>query len=261
LAITWGYGKAGLVKPATTEETEVVVILSDLHVPYHNPELVGSAVRLVKKLKPHTVVLNGDINDFFQLSRFNTGLHRIDELQEEIDQANVIRGQVRKAVPNARIIETEGNHDNRIHSYVEKNARALVSLRALEPASLFEYERHEIDWHPAAGVLLRKNFLVKHGTIVRGEVGATAKAELAHAGVSGVSGHTHRLGTYRKVSYQKLQWTEGGCLCRLDPDYIVGVPNWSNGITIAQLSTKTDSFLVEEVQAVNDKLVYGGVSY
>ena len=81
-ASDWANGIAPLLEPATTEETEIVVSISDLHVPFHDPELVNSAVRLIKKLRPHRVVLNGDVGDFFQLSRFNTELERIDLLQE-----------------------------------------------------------------------------------------------------------------------------------------------------------------------------------
>jgi hypothetical protein len=212
----------------------------------------------VRKVKPHTLVINGDVNDFFQLSRFNTGHEREDFLQLEIDAANAIRQRFRKAAPNARLIETEGNHDNRIRSYVVKNAKALHSLRVLDPAALFDHDKLDIQWFPGAGFRLRPSFLVKHGTLVRGESAATAKAELASAGISGVSGHTHRLGTYRRAGYQTKQWTEGGCLCRLDPDYITGQPNWTQGLVVGQFSTKTDSFVVEEVQAMDGKLVWGG---
>lgn len=254
----WGYGPAQLLEPGTTEDTEVVVSLSDLHVPYHDVTVVESAIRLVKKLKPHTVVLNGDVADFFQLSRFNYAMERIDHLQEEIDEANLIRAAVRKAAPNARILENEGNHDSRIITYTQKNARALTSLRALEPERLFNWNELEIRGFPGAGFRLRKNFLVKHGTLVRGEAGATAKAELLQAGVSGVSGHTHRLATYRRAGYDTRQWTEQGCLCRLDPDYVVGSPNWTHGLLVGQFSTRSESFLVEEVQAVDGRFVYGG---
>lgn len=234
--------------------------LSDLHFPHQNIPVVESALRLIKKLKPHRVILNGDLGDFFMLSRFNHSQERLDDLQDEIDMCNAFRAAVRKAAPNALIEETEGNHDSRIRSYVALHGRALKSLRALEPENLFHWRQNEITPHTGAGFRLRPNFLVKHGTVVRGEAGASAKAELAAAGVSGWSGHTHRLSTYRKVGYQTMQWTEQGCLCRLDPDYVTGLPNWTNGVVVGQFSTRSDCFVVEEVQAFNDKLVYGGKS-
>lgn len=250
-----------MVAPSTTEDTEVVAFLSDFHVPYQDVTAVESALRLLKKIKPHRVVLNGDINDFFQLSRFNTEQERMDHLQEEIDGGNALRAAVRKACPDADLVENDGNHDTRIKSYVAIHARALTSLRALEPTNLFGWKELGITNFPGAGFRLRRNFLVKHGTLVRGEAGATAKAELAHAGVSGISGHTHRLATYRKVGYQQQQWTEQGCLCRLDPAYVVGVPNWSHAVVLGQFSTRSDTFLVEEVQAVDSRFIYGGRTF
>jgi len=258
--VEWGYGAAKLVKPAASKKagTEVVVFLSDIHVPFQDTRAVKAALALVKELQPHRVVLNGDIADFFQLSRFNVSHERIDSLQAEIDEANEFRRAVREAAPDSIICEVDGNHDSRIKTYVAQNARSLVSLRALEPASLFGYKKLGIEWFPGAGFLLRPGFLVKHGDCVRSEAGATAKAELAKAGISGISGHTHRLATYRKSGYGPArQWTEQGCLVRTDPSYITGKPDWCQGVVIGEFSTRTDSFVTHEVPYVDGALRFG----
>ena len=260
-AVKWGFGAASLVKPSTKEATELVVFGSDFHFPYHDSKAIESFLWMIHKLQPHRVVLNGDIADFFQLSRFNVSGHRVDKLQEEIDMANEFRRLVRAKAPNAVIDETEGNHDNRLTTYMQKNAQALISLRDLKPARQFRYEELEINWHSGAGFLLREGFLVKHGTMVRGEAGATAKAELTLAGVSGISGHTHRLARYRKSGYSQREWLEQGCFCRLDPDYVTGMPNWTQGCAIGEFSTKTANFVLHEVPYVNGKLRHGQESY
>lgn len=257
----WANGIAPLLEPVTQEETEIIVSISDLHVPFHDPSLVDSAINLIRRLKPHRVILNGDVEDFFQLSRFNTSHERMDLLQWEIDVANRIRERIRRAAPNAQLIENEGNHDSRLITYVTQNAKALSSLRALEPRQLLDWDRLEFLNFGGHGFRLRPNFLVKHGSMIRGEAGATAKAELGAAGISGISGHTHRLSTYRKSGYESLQWTEQGCLCLLEPDYVVGPPNWTHGLVVGQFSTSSSAFLVEEVQAKNGKFIYGGKQY
>jgi predicted phosphodiesterase len=258
---SWALGSAPLVKPSTKEEDEVVLFLSDLHFPFQNQELVDSALRLAKKLKPHRIVLNGDINDFFQLSRFNTGLERLDDLQNEIDESNTFRAKLRKACPNSQIDETLGNHDHRLLSYVQQHARALTSLRALTPEKLLMSRELEITRYDGSGFRLRPNFLVQHGTIVRKYAGWSARAELEKAGISGTSGHTHRLGIYRQRSYTNLQWAESGCLCGLNPDYVPGAANWQNGAIIGHFSTQSDAFVLEEIQALDNKLFYAGRCY
>ena len=256
MAEDWGVGQAALVP---TKRNELVVSLSDLHVPFQDVGAVNSAVAMVKALQPDRVVINGDVADFFSLSRFNKALERMDSLQADIDEANRIRKRVRLAAPNAVLMENEGNHDSRIRTYVEVNAGALSSLRALEPASLFKYDELEIQWFPGCGFRLRDDFIVKHGTLVRGEAGATAKAEHMASGLSGISGHTHRLATYRKSGYQPRQWVEQGCLCRLDPDYIVGAPNWTQGCAVIELTPNT--FVTHEVPYVDGKLRFGGKAF
>lgn len=257
---SWGLGAARVLPRATRANTEVVAIISDIHVPHYDSNALDSALKLIEDLQPHRVGINGDINDFFSISSFNKGADRLDTLQDEIDVGNRVRSKVREKAPNALIDETEGNHESRIVDYVRKNARALTSLRNLNPASLFAWKENEITSHGTNGYRLRPHFLVKHGTIVRGEGGATAKAEQLAAGIGGVSGHTHRLSKYRKDGYKPRAWWEGGCLCRLDPDY-VEVPNWETGMLIAYLSTKTDNFQVDMVSALNGRLMYGGKVY
>lgn len=259
---SWGLGAAKLVQPATTEATEVVVFVSDIHVPFHDRRMVESSLRLIEDIQPHRVVLNGDIADFFQLSRFNKGLDRLDTLQAELDATNQHRTCYRMAAPNAVIDETEGNHDGRLRTFVQMNARALTSLRNLQPSALNAWDENEINPHGDNGFLLRKHFLVKHGNIVRGAVGATAKAEMDAAGISGTSGHTHRLEFFGKAGYSQREWWGSGCLCRTDPDYVPGgVPNWQNGLLVGQFSTKSDAFVITPVFRYEDSLVFGGKRY
>lgn len=78
--VAWGHGPARLVRPSTKRATELVVFLSDIHVPYHDPLVVKAALSLIRDVSPHRVVINGDVADFFQLSRFNTDGNRIDHL-------------------------------------------------------------------------------------------------------------------------------------------------------------------------------------
>jgi hypothetical protein len=231
---------------------------SDFHFPYHDVRAVESFLNLVGKLKPHRVVLNGDICDFFQLSRFNRDGTRENALQEELDQGNAFRAAVRAAAPDAVIDETEGNHDRRIRDWLGANAPAFKGLRVLKPEVLFQHREHDITGHPGCGFRLRPGFLVRHGSVVRKGAGNSAKGELDNAGISGWSGHTHRLATFRKNGYRTLQWTEQGGFMRLDPDYIAGgKPDWTQGCVVGEFSTRSDSFATYEVPFVAGKVRLG----
>jgi predicted phosphodiesterase len=260
-AIKWGYGAAPLLRPVTKEDTELVAFVSDFHVPYQDNAAVNVTMKFLKKMKPHRIILNGDFNDFFTISKYNMASERLDALQDEIDESNVIRKRIRKAAPNAEIIEVPGNHDVRLTNYVAANARALTSLRALEPRALLLHDELEFSTATSAGIRVRKNFMAYHGTKISQHAGYTAKAELEKNGISGTSGHCHRLSTYIKSGYETKTWAESGGLMRLDPDYQNGAINWQQGLVLGQFSTKTDSFMLELVQIQNGIIYFGGKQY
>ena len=257
----WGTGIAPLVEQTTSGSWETVVSLSDIHFPYHNKYLLEATIELMDDINPDVIVINGDVNDYFQLSRFNQGLERIDDLQEELDMGVSFRAALRNTFPNATIRENLGNHDERLLSYVENNARSLTSLRALKPEVLLGLNEYDIELFGRAGHRIRPEFVFEHGHIVRSDAGASAKARLTNTMISGMMGHTHRMAEYPKTGYRDLAWYEQGCLCSRDADYKIGETNWQPGFAVCEFSTKSDSYSVDLVRAVNDGYIWGGRHY
>lgn len=257
----WGFGAAQRVPLSTREATERVAFVSDIHVPYHDPELVASALKLIEDFNPHRVSLLGDLFDFHSISRWNASQQRLDHLQEELDEGAMVLGLIREAAPDAKLDLAMGNHDERLRRYVFEKGRALASLRSLDFPVLIGAKDVGLKVHEGHGFLLRPHFLVRHGTVIRKGAGASAKAEALASGVNGISGHTHRLGTYRLSGYNSTQWTEAGTLSRVDPPYVLGVPDHQQGMALGHFQTKSTAFVVEEVQAHQGRLWYGGRSY
>lgn len=256
--VKWGEGRPQLVKPATRDAWERVVFLSDYHAPYQDRALELVVLDFLAAVDPHRVVLNGDLCDFFALSRFNRSHEREDELQADIDDRNEFVARIREACPGTRIDETEGNHDHRIRSFVAQNAKPLHSLRALQPQALFRHKELDVCWHPGCGFLLRPNFLVKHGDKISALPGGTARAEAMANLCSGISGHAHRAEQWRKVGTGGLiEWTVTGAMCRMDPDYVKGAPNWTQGIAYGEFSTRSSAFHVQHVPYLDGALIFG----
>lgn len=257
----WGNGKAGIVDPATKEHWEVIMGVSDIHVPYHDTVLVDAMLELATDLQPHRFVINGDTNDFFSISRYNRALERMDMLQAELDQGKMVREGIRNAVPNAQIEETLGNHEERLLTYPGFNAPALRSLSALKPSKLLGLDDLEIRHWPTNGFRLREDFLVEHGAQIRSQAGSTARARLDQTLISGVIGHTHRQASFMRSGYRKLAWYEQGCLCMLNPDYVKDEANWQQGFWIGLFSTKTNNWNVQLVPAVGRGFIFDGKHY
>lgn len=212
-----------------------IVSLGDWHVPYEDREAIKAALKFVEKLQPNIIVLH-EVHDFYKLSRFDKDPDRRDNLQTELDIATGYFNQVRAENPDARIILTKSNHLDRLRRYLWANAQGLSSLKSLEIENLLNLRANNIEYMES---LLYNNVLFKHGNLVSKEAGMTARRELQAEGLSGVSGHTHRLAQiYRRDRSGNYMWIEGGCLCQLQPEYIEGVSNWQHGFSIVSFDNE-----------------------
>ncbi len=136
-----------------------------------------------------------------------------------------------------------------------------MSLRSSALENQLEYAKHNMTFVGGdQGFLLRPEFLVQHGNIIRAESGASAKAHMTKHNVSGMSGHTHRLGTYRKTGYVQREWVEIGGLMRTDADY-VEAPNWKQGCAVFEFNNKTGNFVSHEVPFTDGQLHLGLETY
>ena len=206
-----------------------VVTLCDWHVPFQDPTAIAAAFVFCKTVQPDIIILH-ELHDFYSISRFSKDPARIDSLQEELDSVNAYLTILRRECPTARIILLKSNHLDRLKRYLWNHAPALNSLRALQLEELLELDKHRIEY---MDVFTYQNFLWKHGDLVSVDSGMTARRELAREGMSGCSGHTHRLGQiYKRNRSGEYTWIESGCLCDLEPEWVDGITDWKHGISI-----------------------------
>lgn len=109
-----------------------------------------------------------------------------------------------------------------------------VLTKAPELASLIEdvfsiIKTDDFNIRGCASLTINDSFVCKHGTLLGNKSGLSAIKEMENAYMSGATGHTHRLCKYiaRKAG-RKFVWIETGCLCDMNPEYMV-LPNWQQG--------------------------------
>ena len=195
-----------------------VVTINDVHVPFQNNEMIKNFISLLEDEQPDVIILNGDMVDFYDLSSFDKDPSRQDNLQDELDTLYRMLLVIRGACPEAEIVYVEGNHEDRLRRYLWKQAPALNSLRSLKLEVLLNLD--------ALGIKLVKKHFIKgfmfaHGKVVRTHSSYSAKAEFESRGCSGISGHTHRMGSHCKTNATgTFGWWENGCGCELTPEYV-----------------------------------------
>lgn len=225
------------------------IVISDIHYPYHDAKAIKCVLDFIQDKDIDTIILNGDILDFYDVSSFDKDPDRVNSLQKEIDMSTKFFKKLRTIKPDARIVFIKGNHEYRLERYLKKHPE-LYSLDALKLPNLLDLKKYNIEYSDK-GIKLG-NLKIIHGTIVRKFSGYTARAEMEKNDCSGISGHTHRLAVYyKRTPSRDLMWAESGCLCDLNPEYIDN-PSWNQGFLYG--TTYKDSFSIMPVPIVNGKV-------
>jgi predicted phosphodiesterase len=232
-----------------------IVQINDLHIPYHDKKTIEVFLKFLRDVKIDKLVIAGDLLDFYELSTFDKDPMRKYNIQDEIDQCYEILKELKKYCPEIHFIK--GNHEDRLRRFLWKNP-SLASIKVLELSKLLNMDTLGIEYHDFEYIFRRFRFT--HGSIVRQDSGATAKAELLKYGSSMSSGHTHRLSMFIKTDARGTVGAyEGGCMCNLNPEYIQGVPNWQQGFLVFDFDG--DRFFCQVVPILDHKFIFGKKKY
>ena len=146
-------------------KTRSTLILPDIQYPYHDSVVLDKLLRIAQRYQPDQVVQIGDGIDFPTVSQWSKGTagEYADTLQDHIDgYRREVLEPLRDAVPHAKIVWLEGNHDLRVRDFVRKYAAPLSPLRALEMPNLFSLDELNIEY-VRGPVRVATNTLAVHG--------------------------------------------------------------------------------------------------
>ena len=209
------------------------IVLSDLHIPFHDKKLLECWMdRLVCGTKWTGVDIIGDFIDCYSLSRFDTNpMLRRASLQDELDQGREILTGIRELVPVAEIRYSEGNHEDRLRKILWGKLRELAELRNLTIPELFELGDLNIQWHKVENPYKIGNLWYTHGDLLRTHAGMSARAKSDAMNCSVMVGHTHRQGWCPRTSSQgTLEAYECGHMAdQSQLDYARSIYNWQLG--------------------------------
>lgn len=95
---------------------ERVLVLSDLHIPFHKEEDIINIVKEHSNVK--TIIFAGDVLDCFSVSSFPKEMHI--PLYEELKEASTLLKKIDRLTPNIKKIVFRGNHEFRFKRYLAK---------------------------------------------------------------------------------------------------------------------------------------------
>lgn len=161
-----------------------VLIGSDFHIPFQDKDAVDCFIDKAIELQPEAIVINGDLLDFYRLSKFAKGEGR--NPMEEIIEAQTILKTLRNKCPNSKIFYPIGNHSARLEKYIYDKAPEIVSI----VDNFYDLLKcKDMEVQGCHKVIFNNEFICKHGSIVSQKAGQTAIKEMERSYTSGATGH------------------------------------------------------------------------
>lgn len=200
-----------------------ILILSDIHIPYHDIDALSTAIQCGIDEGVDTVVLNGDALDCHMISDFVKDPKK-RKFKDELYAMRTFIYELRQIFPNAEIIYKEGNHEERYWRYMRVKAPELFDIDAFDFASLCHLDKYNVQWIEGKNKLNVGSLSIFHGH----EFGKqfipsvnVARGLFLKAKATALSGHHHQTAehTERDVNGKVITCWGVGCLSELSPDY------------------------------------------
>lgn len=238
-----------------TLESRRLGILSDVHVPHHSKTAVEAAVKRLKFLNVDTVLLNGDIADFFAISRWEKD-PRKRNFPGEIEGVRQFLAYIRGQFPRARIILKKGNHEERWDSYFFLKAPELLGIDASSFSVLIAADKHRVEIVDQQRKIAVGGLTILHGhELPKGLTNPVNPARGAFLRMldSGLIGHHHRTSehTEQTMTGKTIATWSTGCLCELTPEY-ARINRWNHGAATVE-TDKAGDYRVHSFRVIGGK--------
>lgn len=214
-----------------------VLVLSDIHLPYHSIEAVTAIFDYAKKEKPDTILLNGDTIDFFQLSRFckepkkRSFAHELAAFKEFFE--------ILQKTFKAKVIFKLGNHEERYNHFLWMKAGELDGVDEFNLENIIKARAEGVEVIGEKRIIKAGDLNIVHGHEFGGSVFSPvniARGLFLRAKVSAMQGHNHQTSEHTESNMNGGITTtfSTGCLCELNPAYLP-INKWNHGAAMVDI--------------------------
>lgn len=233
------------------------LILSDVHLPFHDAGVVELAIAEAVRRRACGVLLNGDVIDCHQLSRFEKSPDD-PQFRAEVAAARQFLAYLRSRLPKAQVVWKEGNHEERLFSYVVSRGEALHGLDDLEPASLFRMRQHGVEYVGDRRVIKLGKLNVIHGHEYRPGIQCPvnpARGLFLRSHAVSLCGHFHQTSEHHQpdINGAPMAAWSTGCACHLSPRYMP-LNKWNHGFCFVDVG-KAGRFHVENLRVLDGEIL------
>ena len=227
----------------TIGRDRTILVMSDLHAPYHDINAINEAIHWGQSSNVDTVILLGDVMDFHRISRYPSDPGTLS-FAKEIEIGNQILLAIRENFRNAEIYYIEGNHEVRLDAYIQKNASEFYDLPDLRLERLLDLYALEIQWVSDVSIHCGDMSFI-HGHEMRGIGGVNPSRKLyTKMKKSAICGHLHRPESFytRDGAGKLIQCHVVGHLGDPTPNYHPR-NDWQHGFAIVDVTKKGNVYV------------------
>jgi predicted phosphodiesterase len=242
--------KAEKWTPHVIRDPSSVLILSDIHVPFHDECAVNAAIEFGAKRKPKTVLLNGDTCDFYTISRWIKDPRKRD-MKAELAACRQMLEWIRDKFPASDVIFKKGNHEDRWDHWLWNHAPEIADCDEMLLETWLKFDELGIVMVEDERPVMAGKLPIFHGhELPKGLTSPVNMARGAFLRMLDVVlvGHGHRSSSHTEASWTHREITcwSTGCLCDMSPKY-ARINKWNHGFAFAE-ADKSGSFNVENLR-------------
>lgn len=233
-----------------------ILLINDIHIPYHNIAALTAALKYGMDNEVNTVIINGDLIDFYAISRFDKD-PRKRNLANEINMTREFLATLRKLFPSQNIYFKLGNHDVRWEHYIMNKAPDLLGLGEFDLSSVLHLADHNIFCIPDKQIIHAGKLTILHGHELGKSVFSpvnVARGLYMRAKDNAICGHNHQVShhTEPNINGKVVACWSVGCLSELHPDY-APYNKYSHGFAHIRVF-EDESFEVQNFSVINGKV-------
>lgn len=234
-------------------KTNKMLVLSDIHVPFHSKEALSIAMEYGDSIGVDSVYLNGDIADCYAISSF-VKKRDLNNFKEELRLVREVLHIISLYFKGCKLYYKIGNHEeryNRIFSTLDNSVSDLLPTYE-EIFGLNELGYKLIGDKDIVNV---GNIYIAHGHEIGISGGVNpARTALFKTYANLLFGHVHRTSTStsRKLGGDYITVNSTGCLCELSPNYMP-INQWNHGFAIVE--RVSEGYIVHNKKIISGEVI------
>ncbi len=231
-----------------------LLVLSDVHLPYHNIWALDESINYAIKKKADSILLNGDIMDCYQLSRFQPD-PRYRNFEQEIEAFKDFIITLKRHVSN-RIYFKLGNHEERYEKIMISRAPEFLSVPAFDFDKILACNELGVQVIKDQRIVYAGRLPIIHGHEVglKYAVVNPARSLFLKTYKSAICSHLHRTSSHTEqgIDGKTITTWSTGHLSDPHPKW-KRINNWNHGICRVEID-EVGSFVVVNFALIKNKI-------